>query len=182
MFVILAHSSPALTLLLHILSTDRYPPVQFSASGGSVYLATTRTRSRFQSRARRGDHGDPPPSFRPSSCSACYITKMSPPTLTTQLEIPHPPLPTATAGFLSPSRDHSPSGASGSRTPRPKTLTPSPPRSRDHSMTRAMELADEPDSMVLLRTIDFAARVRLFYPLSSFPSSADPAETLLSTT
>jgi hypothetical protein len=45
--------------------------------------------------------------------------------------------------------------ASGSRTPRPKTLTPSPPRSRAGSMTRTME----PDAMVLLRTIDFAARV-----------------------
>jgi hypothetical protein len=49
-----------------------------------------------------------------------------------------------------------PSTASGSRTPRPKTLTPSPPRSRAISMTRTME----PDAMVLLRTIDFAARVR----------------------
>ena len=47
-----------------------------------------------------------------------------------------------------------PSVASGSRTPRPITLSPSPPCS-PRSMTRTME----PDSMVLLRTIDFAARV-----------------------
>ena len=47
-----------------------------------------------------------------------------------------------------------PSAASGSRTPRPITLSPSPPCS-PRSMTRTME----PDSMVLLRTIDFAARV-----------------------
>ena len=50
-----------------------------------------------------------------------------------------------------------PSLASGSRTPRPITLSPSPPCS-PRSMTRTME----PDSMVLLRTIDFAARVCLF--------------------
>ena len=54
-----------------------------------------------------------------------------------------------------------PSVASGSRTPRPITLSPSPPRSRAGSMTRTME----PDSMVLLRTIDFAARVSVVYPL-----------------
>jgi hypothetical protein len=54
-----------------------------------------------------------------------------------------------------PTTPSSTNTASGSRTPRPKTLTPSPPRSRAVSMTRA----EEPDSMVLLRTIDFAARV-----------------------
>lgn len=47
-----------------------------------------------------------------------------------------------------------PAVASGSRTPRPITLSPSPPCSPG-SMTRVME----PESMVLLRTIDFAARV-----------------------
>lgn len=97
-------------------------------------------------------------------------TKMSPST-TTQLEIPPPslsPLPLPIS--LVRERDQSPGVASGSRTPRPKTLTPSPPVSRRHSM---VEGEGESDMGVLLRTIDFAARVSL--PCRSDPGAGSRA-------
>ena len=94
-------------------------------------------------------------SIPPSQRELQERPKMSPSTTTTAqsktaglslpLSLPKPSI-----------RDQSPS-ASGSRTPRPKTLTPSPPVSRRQSMA-----GGESDMGVLLRTIDFAARVSPF--------------------
>lgn len=87
------------------------------------------------------------------------------PSFTTHTQLQIPPPQVFTSLNTTPGRDHSPSGASGSRTPRPKTLTPSPPTSRRPSYASTREypgmIVEEPDTMVLLRTIDFAARVSL---------------------
>ena len=71
----------------------------------------------------------------------------------------HPPSPLLRAKHLVDVNGHEPEGT---RTPRPKTLTPSPPGSRRGSFTSMGIMRNgesEPEMSKLLRTIDFAARV-----------------------